>query len=443
METILIVDDDAGFRKLLESILAGEGYGVEIAASVREAIGAGERRNFHVVLANLRLPDGDGLEVLRWFAERSPDAALVMIAGSGAVSTAVEAMKLGAAGYVAKPLSSPEELRITIRKTLDQCRMAQERELLREQESARFNCYGLIAADPKMTELLDAARKAVAGDVAVLITGESGTGKEALARNIHFSGSRAQNAFVPVKCASAGPVAESDLFGHEKGAVAGTASQHVGRLERAHRGTIFLEEVADFDSSMQGKLLRVLQDRTFERLGGTRHVSVDVRVIAATTRDLKGMVAEGRFREDLYSRLNAFPLAVPRLRDRRGDIVPLARYFLACAARDMRKPELALTQGAENALLLYEWPGNVRELRNVMERVALLGEGRVEARDLPIGAPPATDRPLLWKDIERRAIEDALRMNGGNRTRAARQLGISLRTLQYRLKEWSAAQAQV
>ncbi len=437
METILVVDDDAGFRKLLETILTGEGYTVETAASVRDAAAAGDRRQFHLVLTDLRLPDGDGLEVLRRFAERSPETPVIMITAFATVCNAVEAMKLGAADYIGKPLSSPEELRLLVRRTLDQSRIAQERELLREEEKARINCDNLIARDPKMLEALEMVRRVAPTAATVLLMGESGTGKEVLARCIHANSPRADRAFVAVNCAALAPsLIESELFGHERGSFTGAVAQHVGRFERAHRGTLFLDEIGELDANLQSKLLRVLQEKTFERVGGTRQIGVDVRVIAATNRDLKRQVGEGRFREDLFYRLNTFPLVVPPLRERRADIAALARHFLSRAARNLKKPEMVLTQGAENALLLYDWPGNVRELENVMERVAILCDRRVEARDLPIGDRPAQVQPLLWKDIERQAIEDALRMNGGNRTRAARQLGISLRTLQYRLKEW-------
>ncbi|HWQ53486.1 MAG TPA: sigma-54 dependent transcriptional regulator [Bryobacteraceae bacterium] len=437
METILVVDDDFGFRKLLETILTGEGYAVETVASVRDACAAGERRKFHLILSDLRLPDGDGLEVVRRFAEQSPETPVLMVSASGAVGNAVEAMKAGAAGYIGKPLSSPDELRVLVRKTLDQAQIAQERDLLREEEGARFNCNNLIARDPRMLDLLDTVRKVAPTAATVLILGESGTGREALARSIHFNSPRAGRAFVTVNCGALSPgLIESELLGHERGASTGAATQHAGRFERAHLGTLFLDEIGELDANLQIKLLRILQEKTFERVGGTRQISVDVRVIAATDRDLKRQVADGRFREDLFYRLNTFPLQVPPLRERRSDIPALARFFLSRAAREIRKPELMLTQGAENALLLYDWPGNVRELENVMQRVAILCDRRVEARDLPIGERPDREHPLLWKDIERQAIEDALRMNGGNRTRAARQLGISLRTLQYRLKEW-------
>ena len=441
METILVVDDDPGFRRLLATILGAEGYQVDTAACMKEALDLGARKNFHLVLSDLKLPDGEGLGVLRWFGERAPETPVIMITAFGAMASAVEAMKLGAAGYIGKPLSSPEEPRLLVRRTLEQSRIAQEREVLLEQEAARFDCQNLIARDAGMLHVLELARKVAPTNATVLITGESGAGKEVLARCIHANSPRARRVFVAVNCAALSPaLIESELFGHEKGSFTGASAQHLGRFERAHQGTLFLDEIGELDANLQAKMLRVLQERTFERVGGSRQITVDVRVVAATNRDLKRMVADGRFREDLYYRLSTFPLVIPPLRERRADVVEMARFFLGRAARNLRKPGLALSPEAECALLAYTWPGNVRELENVMERVAILRDKVVDARDLPLGQEyNAGERhAMLWKDIERQAIEDALRANNGNRTRAAKQLGISLRTLQYRLKEYAA-----
>ena len=436
METILIVDDDPGFRRLLETILSGEGFSLESAGAVTEALSAGARKQFHLVLTDLKLPDGDGLSVLRWFREHAPETPVIMITAFGTVASAVEAMKLGAVDYIGKPLASPDELRMVVRRTLDQRRAVEERDWLREQEAARFQCSNLIAHDPKMQRVLDLASKVAPTDSTVLVSGESGTGKEVLARCIHQNSSRAQRAFVAVNCAALAPtLVESELFGHEKGAFTGAAAQHAGRFERAHGGTLFLDEIGELDGSLQVKLLRVLQERTFERVGGTRQITVDVRVIAATNRDLKQLVAESRFRDDLYYRLSTFPIEIPPLRERPGDIAVLAGMFLKRAAAKLGQAPPALAPEALDLLKSYSWPGNVRELENMMERTAILCRDTVAAADLPIaGAGPT--RPVRWVDIERHAIEEALAANGGNRTLAARQLGISLRTLQYRLKSY-------
>lgn len=438
MESILIVDDDPGFRKLLETILAGEGFEIASAGTVSEALRLGGQKQFHLVLTDLRLPDGDGLSIVRWLHENAPETPVIVITAFGAVSSAVEAMKLGAADYLGKPLASPDELRILVRRTLDQRSVSTERDLLREEEASRLECGNFVARDPRMQRVLELAGKVAPTDSTVLITGESGTGKEVLARCIHQNSRRASRVFVAVNCSALAPtLVESELFGHEKGAFTGAAAQHLGRFERAHGGTLFLDEVGDLEGALQVKLLRVLQERTFERVGGTRQIAVDVRVIAATNRDLKRLAAEGRFRDDLYYRLSAFPIEIPPLRERPGDIPTLARALLDRAARKLGKPAPALAPGAAEVLASYPWPGNVRELENVMERMAILCGETVNAADLPIenGEPK---RPVRWREIERRAIEAALAENNGNRTKAARQLGISLRTLQYRLKTYQS-----
>lgn len=436
METILVVDDDPGFRRLIETILVREGYQVQTAGSVADALRQGQTRSFRLVISDLKLPDGDGLEVLKWWKENAGETPVVMITAFGTVASAVEAMKLGAADYIGKPLSSPDELRLLVRRTLDQRRLEQEVEVLREQQQDRFSCQSLIAEDPAMVRVLQMVQRVAPTSATVLLIGESGVGKELIARCIHDNSPRARQVFVAVNCAALSPtLIESELFGHEKGAFTGAVDRHPGRFERAHGGTLFLDEIGELDANLQAKLLRVLQEKTFERVGGTRQITVDVRVIAATNRDLKRAVAEGKFRQDLYYRISAFPIEIPPLRERPGDILKLARFFLERSARSLGKPAPQLTPQAEQALLGYGWPGNVRELQNVMERVAILRDRSVDASDLPFDAQEAP-RPVKFKDIERKAIEDALRANGGNRTKAAAQLGISLRTLQYRLKEY-------
>jgi two-component system response regulator FlrC len=448
-ERILIVDDDPGFRRLLETILRGEGYRVELAGSVREGMAAARRTQFPLVLSDLKLPDGDGIQMLRWLRENSPSTAVILITAFGTVGSAVEAMKLGAEDYLGKPLASPDELRLLVRRTLDRRQMEQEREALVEQQEAA-PCTELIAEDPAMRAVLQLVSKVAPTDATVLITGESGTGKELIARCIHRQSHRAGHVFVAVNCAAlTASLIESELFGHEKGAFTGAASQHQGRFERAHKGTIFLDEIGELDANLQAKLLRVLQERTLERVGGTREIEVDVRVVAATNRNLLRMVGEGRFREDLYYRLNLFPVALPALRERPADILPLATAFFQRAKRRLGKPLASISPEAAHLLRAYHWPGNVRELENTMERAAILSEGDLLPGDLPgLVLPAAAADPLLTaaqpapgsaktvRELEKEAILAALKANHGNRTRSAAQLGISLRTLQYRLKEY-------
>ncbi len=439
MARILIIDDDPGFRKLLETILAGEGYRIESGGSVREARTLGAAKRYDLVLSDLKLPDGDGIQVLKWFAENAPETPVIMLTAFGTVETAVEAMKLGAVDYLGKPLRSPDELRILVRRTLEARRAARERDAYAQQVAEAFSCKSMIAEDSKMKRILELARKVAPTNATVLLTGESGTGKEVLARCIHSNSKRADRVFAAVNCAALAPtLIESELFGHEKGAFTGAVSPHSGRFERADGGTLFLDEIAELDGHLQSKLLRVLQEKSFERVGGRREISVDVRIIAATNRDLKKMVADGEFREDLYYRLSTFPLELPPLRERVADIPALAQFFLERAARELGKPHLRLTQAALDRLAAYRWPGNVRELENLMERVAILCDGIVDARDLPLGGEDVREerQPVTWKEIERKAIEDALRRHRGNRTKAAQELGISLRKLQYRLKEY-------
>jgi len=290
-----------------------------------------------------------------------------------------------------------------------------------------------------MIAALDLARKVAPTNASVLLTGESGTGKEVFARWIHRNSPRSNQAFVPVNCAALAPsLIESELFGHEKGAFTGAANQHVGKFERADGGTLFLDEIGELDANLQTKLLRVLQDGTFERVGGSREITVDVRIIAATNRDLKRAVADRHFRSDLFYRLDMFPIELPPLRERRSDIPKMARLFLERAARKLGKSPLELTREAEDVLLAYAWPGNVRELENLMERTAILCNQRVDACDLPIRSA-ADPNVLTLKGVRREVIEEALRRNEGNRARAAKQLGVSLRTLQYHLRKFRIA----
>jgi len=437
---ILVVDDDPGFRSLLETILNAEGYSVDTAPNVASARKACASKNYRVVVSDLKLPDGSGLDVQNWFAEHAPSAAFALITGFGSVSTAVEAMKRGAVDYLEKPLRSPDELRRLVQRAL-----ALEPSPLScaAPASDGFACESLIARDPKTLKTLTLARKVAPTPATVLLLGESGTGKEVLARCIHLNSKRAAGPFVAVNCAAFAPtLIESELFGHEKGSFTGAADRHAGVFERANGGTIFLDEIGELDLALQAKLLRVLQERSFDRVGGGKPVQVDVRVVAATNRDLPSLAAQGKFRTDLYYRLSTFPIEIPPLRDRPGDIDALAVLFLNNAAQRLEKPVAQLSPEACQKLRAYSWPGNVRELENVLERAAILAGVVVEPEHLvladsrPVSNPVRQSGTLSMREIERLAIEEALRKHTGNRTRAAHELGISLRTLQYRLKEY-------
>jgi two-component system, NtrC family, response regulator AtoC len=438
MERILIIEPDASFREKLQSTLSGEGYAVHSGASAADAAQLGSRGQYDLVLTDLELSGGSGIDVLRWFAEHSPETPVAMMNCDGAGSRAAEALRLGAVDWLGKPLDGLEELRWRVRRILEWRATEREREVLRESESRRFAGGNFIARDPKMVELLELARRVAPASAAVLLVGPSGAGKHALARLIHRDSPRAGRVFVPFHCAALPPeVVESGLFGQEKDALDAAAGGRAGCIEQAHGGTLFLREIGELDANLQGKLLRVVRERTFERAGGTREIGADLRLITATRCDLRKLVTEGRFREDFYYRLNTFTLVIPPLRERPADIPPLAAFFLERAAGQLGKTGLTLSQDALDALLAYPWPGNVRELENVMERAAMLCDGEVASSELPI---PRTggSRPAAWKAIERKAIEEALRAHDGNRTHAARQLGISLRKLQYRLKEYES-----
>jgi two-component system response regulator FlrC len=436
---ILVVDDDMGFRSLIETILKGEGYSVDTAHNVAAARKACQQKRYRVVVSDLKLPDGSGLDVQNWFAEHAPPTSFALITGFGSVSTAVEAMKRGAVDYLEKPLRSPDELRRLVQRAL----ALEPSPLICAPASDGFACESLIARDPKTLKTLTLARKVAPTPATVLLLGESGTGKEVLARCIHLNSKRAAGPFVAVNCAALAPtLIESELFGHERGSFTGAVGRHSGVFERASGGTIFLDEIGELDLSLQAKLLRVIQERSFERVGGGKTIQVDVRVVAATNRDLPGLASQGKFRSDLYYRLSTFPIEIPPLRERPGDLDALAILFLANAADRMEKPVAELSAGAREKLRAYSWPGNVRELENVLERAAILADGLVEPEHLVLAGTrsPATaaHQPgsLSIREIERLTIEEALRKYAGNRTHAARELGISLRTLQYRLKEY-------
>ena len=449
---ILVVDDDPGFRSLIETILQGEGYSVDTAHNVGAARKACGAKRYRVVISDLKLPDGSGLDVQNWFAQNSPSSAFALITGFGSVATAVEAMKRGAVDYLEKPLRSPDELRRLVQRAL-----ALEPSPLScaAPASDGFACESLIARDPKTLKTLSLARRVAPTPATVLLLGESGTGKEVLARCIHVNSKRASGPFVAVNCAALAPtLIESELFGHEKGSFTGAADRHAGSQGCLNKITgntgifadknkrFFTDQIGELDSGLQAKLLRVLQERSFERVGGGKTVQVDVRVVAATNRDLPALASQGKFRSDLYYRLSTFPIEIPPLRDRMGDLDALAILFLHNSARRMEKPVPEFTPEARAKLRSYSWPGNVRELENVMERAAILADDRVESDHLVLietRTPASVAAPaegLNMTGIERQAIEEALRKHAGNRTHAARELGISLRTLQYRLKEY-------
>ena len=439
--SILVVDDEPAMRLLLSSVLKEEGHDVTAAASGEEALRLIAKRHYHLVLTDLKMPGISGLELLKQVKRDDPGTAVIILTAFGTVEGAVEAMRMGAVHYLLKPLSNPEELRLSVRRVLEERRVTDETTNLRQATEAVFPFGEIVAGDGKMQAALELGRSVAPTDATVLITGETGTGKELMARAIHHWSPRAGQSFVAVNCAAlTESLLESELFGHEKGSFTGAVGQRRGRFELAHGGTLFLDEIGEMTHALQSKLLRVLQEGTFERVGGTRTVTVDVRVIAATNRDIQRLVAEGIFREDLYYRLSVFPILLPPLRERPADILPLAARILQQANRRFGKQIVGFADEVPVLLQEYAWPGNIRELQNVVERAVILcREERIPSVHLHLSVSPpvpSAGAPKTLMDLEREAILSALASHKGNRRKAADQLGIGLRTLYTRLREY-------
>jgi DNA-binding NtrC family response regulator len=419
---ILVVDDEAGFRALLRDILEEAGHAVTEARDGAEALAFLERGAFDLVLTDRQMPKVDGLELVRRIRARRSPPPVVVLTAHGSIPEAVDAVRLGAADYITKPLPSPGALVDLVASLLP-----------REEEGDDF-----VTQDAATKELLALVDRVAARDIAVLVTGESGTGKELIARRLHAHSPRAKGPFVAVNAAALPEtLAESELFGAEKGAFTGADQAREGRFEEANGGTIFLDEVGELPAPLQAKLLRVLEERVVRRLGGSREIPVDVRLVAATNRDLTQESESGRFRQDLFFRLAVVVVNLSPLRERREDIPLLARHFAARLAARHRVPVPELTGDAVVALGAHPWPGNVRELRNVLERAVVVRGGEpIRAADLALAPSPPTSTSLDRAHREREALLSALRRTGGRREEAASLLGISVRTLYYRLKQW-------
>jgi two-component system response regulator HydG len=445
---ILIVDDEPGHRTMLRAVLTQEGYAVAEAPDGRDAVQAVEKEAFDLILMDIRMTAMDGIEALTEIRKISPLVPVLIMTAYASVKTAVEALKAGAFDYLTKPLDS-DELKLLIDKALEHYRLQTENLALKERLGDRFDFSRIIGSSPKMKALLDTLAMVAPTDATVLLTGESGTGKEVIANAIHHNSPRAGGPFIKVACAALPEtLLESELFGHEKGSFTGAIARREGRFQLAHRGTIFLDEVGEMGPALQTKLLRVLQERSFEPLGSARTVTVDIRIIAATNRTLPTEVKEGRFREDLYYRLNVIPLLIPPLRERKEDLPLLANHFLAIFREKNRKPIRAISGKALDLLVRYDWPGNIRELENVIERAVIMSRDEVIVpADLPVqlqmlSAEPAATGLALPAGIslaalERELIIKTLADTGGNRTRTAEILGINRRTLQNKLKQYA------
>lgn len=438
-KSVLIVDDDALVRSFLAMILAEEGHIVVEAANGKEALAKFLNSGFDLVITDLKMPGMSGLELMQECKKTKPEVHWIIITAYGSIGSAVEAVKAGASDYLTKPFKNPEELRHVIGRVLREAQAERTISLLSEELGKQFPPMEMIFLGERMKKVYEMVQEVAPTNATVLIGGTSGTGKELIARVVHMMSPRKNRPFVAVHCAAlVENLLESELFGHEKGAFTGAFNRRQGRFEIADGGTIFLDEVSEIPPSVQVKLLRVLQERHFERVGGSQTISVDVRVIAATNKDLRAQVSDGHFREDLLYRLNVFPVLLPPLVERREAIIPLAEYFAAKYSASLGKKVSGLSSEVKSLLLEYNWPGNIRELQNIMERAVILSKGFVDVRHINIerheGINGTNDG--LLKLTEKETIQTVLAEVGGNRKKAAQILGISLRTLQYRIKEF-------
>ncbi len=439
MGKILVVDDEEDIRSFLAEALTSDGHTVEQADNGQTALRLLQSTYFDGVLTDLKMPGMSGMELVAKLRKDQPDVEVIMLTAHGSVDSAVEAMKLGAFDYLQKPIQSPAELRLVVSRMLERKRMIVASDHAKRQQPEIRLTWG----DPAMKPAVESMRKVAKTAATVLLVGESGTGKEVAARCVHNWSDRFGGPFVAINCASlTDTLLESELFGHEKGAFTGAHEQRRGRIELAHGGTFFLDEVGELKTELQAKLLRVIQERQFQRVGGTRVIDADVRWIAATNQDLSALMQKGTFREDLYHRLAVFPIHLPPLRERSEDIQPLALALFDQVSCELGKPNLKLSEPAIQKLRSASWPGNVRELRNALERAVIIADGRsVTKDDIQIDrttarATPQTTQPATLANLERAAIVAALQESGNNRKQAAQTLGIALRTLYDKLKRY-------
>ncbi|MGZ6291422.1 MAG: sigma-54-dependent transcriptional regulator [Syntrophales bacterium] len=446
--TILVVDDDLAHRTMLRTLLGGWGYDVAEADDGGKAVEAVSRKPFDLILMDIRMLKVSGLEALAEIKRFNPAIPVIIMTAYASVETAVKALKEGAYDYLTKPLDF-DELKLTISRAMEHSRLKEENRHLRESLATQFDGQNLIGHSPAMTKLIETMVQVAPSEATVLITGESGTGKEMIAGAIHFNSLRKSGPFVKINCAAiTETLLESELFGHEKGAFTGADKRKEGKFRQAEGGTLFLDEVSEMSPAMQVKLLRVLQEREITRVGGDEVIKVDVRVIAATNKDLMREIEARRFRDDLYYRLNVVTLNVPPLRERREDIPLIARHFLALFAKKNHKSIKGFSPQAMDRLLKYNWPGNVRELMNAIERGVVLSRseylGEEEFTLVLRAEPQEKEAPVQQigvaepslESVEKETILKALETTGGNKSEAARRLGITRRTLHLKLKKY-------
>jgi two-component system response regulator HydG len=444
---ILVVDDEPALRIMIEAVLDAEGYEIKQAGDGQAAIAAVEERFYDLVIMDIRMPKLGGIEALRKIKEISPGIPIIIMTAYASVDTAVKALKADAFDYLTKPLDI-EELKILVAKALRFRQLEQENIHLKERLNDRFDFSNILGQCPPMNHLFETMALVAPSDATLLIEGESGTGKELIANAIHLNSPRSERPLIKVNCAALPEtLLESELFGHEKGAFTGATARKRGRFQLAHESSIFLDEIGEMAPTTQAKILRVLQEREFEPVGSTQTIKVDTRIIAATNKNLEKEVEEGRFREDLYYRINVVSLQVPPLRERREDIPLLADFFLKRYAQKNNRAIHGFTPRAVDLLMRYDWPGNVRELENVVERAVIMTRGNMV---VPLDFPDMLKKlDAEWKgttvdltpgrslkEVEKDMILHTLEETGGNRTHAAKILGISRRTLQLKLKEY-------
>jgi len=447
---ILVVDDERAIGIAIQRLLGARGHEVDAVLSGEDALRRLAEPGYHLVITDLSLQGVSGMEVLRWVREHAPETAVIMITAFGSEKIAVEAMKLGAADYIPKPFDN-DELELVVERLLDGMEVRRSLRLLQEQVAGAYRFGSLIGKSPAMQRVFDVIRKVADTDLTVLVRGPSGTGKELVANALHYNGPRRTKPLVKVNCAAfSRELVESELFGHEKGAFTGAVAAREGKFEIADGGTLFLDEIGDMRPETQAKILRVLQEREFERVGGNRTLKVDVRILAATNQDLEAKVKAGSFREDLYYRLNVVSIVLPGLRERVEDLPLLIEHFLAAAATRLKRAPRPLAPDAYRALCAHEWKGNVRELEHAIEQAVALASGsEIALADLPAsvrGMPSdgAADPPGSFREAKQQAVErferqfihEALARHHGNISKAAEDMGMYRQHLQLKLAEY-------
>jgi two-component system, NtrC family, response regulator AtoC len=453
--SILLIDDEEASRTALLLLLKASGYTLTGVGTGRAAQQALAQERFDIVITDLFLPDISGIEILKQIKAQAAPTEVILITGHASAETAVSAMKEGAFDYITKPLNI-DELRLILAKAVEKSRLLSENVYLKKQLRDKYEFANIIGNSPAMQTVFNLMKRIIKTDTTVLIMGESGTGKEIVAKSIHFNSHRKELPFIAVHCgAIPETLLESELFGHTRGSFTGAHKDKIGKFEAANHGTIFLDEISTMPLPLQTKLLRVLQEQEVERVGSTKPVKIDIRVISATNQNLEEEVRKGNFREDLYYRLNVIPLNLPPLRERTADILPLVRHFMAKYCREMQRPLMTLTREALEALELYNWPGNVRELENAIERTVALTEGeQITLQDLPANiskvyghvellSPRVTDLGIdmvrTVNEIEKKMIGDALALASGVKARAAALLHLNRTTLVEKMKRLGLA----